>query len=122
MSQSHFRLGCDIGGTFTDFVLLNDQTGEIQIHKCLTTPDDPSDAVEIGIRAIGHSAVGVNGYRAMGTLGDAFDGEIVIIGIAVIVQDGDSDGYVLVSDGVVISRYRWVVGSIHGDRHGAFIG
>ena len=45
-----YRLGCDIGGTFTDFVLLNDHTGEFQINKCLTTPGDPSDAVEQGIR------------------------------------------------------------------------
>jgi N-methylhydantoinase A len=42
-------LGCDIGGTFTDFVLVNDDTGEFQINKCLTTPGDPSDAVEQGI-------------------------------------------------------------------------
>ncbi len=44
-----YRLGCDIGGTFTDFVLLNDRTGELAINKCLTTPKDPSDAVEQGI-------------------------------------------------------------------------
>ncbi|HJO62694.1 MAG TPA: hydantoinase/oxoprolinase family protein [Desulfobacterales bacterium] len=45
-----FRMGCDIGGTFTDFVLLNDTTGELCVHKCLTTPGDPSEAVEQGIR------------------------------------------------------------------------
>jgi len=45
-------LGCDIGGTFTDFVLLNDETGEFEINKCLTTPGDPSDAVEQGIREL----------------------------------------------------------------------
>jgi len=50
MAEKFYRLGCDIGGTFTDFVLLNDQTGEIKINKCLTTPRDPSDAVEQGIR------------------------------------------------------------------------
>ncbi len=50
MPEEFYRLGCDIGGTFTDFVLLNDQTGEIKVHKCLTTPKDPSDAVENGIR------------------------------------------------------------------------
>ncbi len=50
MLERIYRLGCDIGGTFTDFVLVNDRTGEIQIHKCLTTPRDPSDAVEEGIR------------------------------------------------------------------------
>jgi N-methylhydantoinase A len=52
MSDNYYRLGCDIGGTFTDFVLLNDQTGELTVHKCLTTPKDPSDAVEIGIKAL----------------------------------------------------------------------
>jgi len=50
MSDRFYRVGCDIGGTFTDFVLLNDRTGEIRINKCLTTPKDPSDAVEEGIR------------------------------------------------------------------------
>ena len=50
MGDGKYRLGCDIGGTFTDFVLVNDDTGEFQINKCLTTPGDPSDAVEQGIR------------------------------------------------------------------------
>ncbi len=53
MSDDKFyRLGCDIGGTFTDFVLLNDRTGEMRINKCLTTPGDPSDAVEQGIKEL----------------------------------------------------------------------
>ncbi|MEJ2220488.1 MAG: hydantoinase/oxoprolinase family protein [Desulfobacterales bacterium] len=50
--NSTYRLGCDIGGTFTDFVLVDDETGEFQINKCLTTPADPSDAVEEGIRGL----------------------------------------------------------------------
>jgi N-methylhydantoinase A len=33
-------------------VLVNDETGEFQINKCLTTPADPSDAVEEGIRGL----------------------------------------------------------------------
>ena len=49
MTNETYRLGCDIGGTFTDFVLVNGDTGEFQINKCLTTPGDPSDAVEQGI-------------------------------------------------------------------------
>jgi N-methylhydantoinase A len=52
MPERTYRLGCDIGGTFTDFVLLDDRTGDLHIHKCLTTPQDPSDAVEQGIRAL----------------------------------------------------------------------
>jgi len=56
MKDKNYRLGCDIGGTFTDFVLLNDQTGEIKTGKCLTTPGDPSDAVEEGIRKLEKTA------------------------------------------------------------------
>jgi N-methylhydantoinase A len=52
MKEKTYRLGCDIGGTFTDFVLLDDRTGEMHINKCLTTPSDPSDAVEQGIRQL----------------------------------------------------------------------
>jgi N-methylhydantoinase A len=58
MSDKFYRLGCDIGGTFTDFVLLNDQTGEMQINKCLTTPQDPSDAVEQGMRELEQKSPG----------------------------------------------------------------
>jgi len=52
LEQTTYRLGCDIGGTFTDFVLVNNITGEFYTNKCLTTPSDPSDAVEQGIREL----------------------------------------------------------------------
>lgn len=58
MPDKIYRLGCDIGGTFTDFVLMNDKTGEIQIYKCLTTPKDPSDAVEHGTRELSKKVPG----------------------------------------------------------------
>ncbi|RLB90709.1 MAG: hypothetical protein DRH26_09180, partial [Deltaproteobacteria bacterium] len=50
--EETYRLGCDIGGTFTDFVLVNNLTGQFHTNKCLTTPSDPSDAVEQGIRQL----------------------------------------------------------------------
>ncbi len=37
-----FRLGVDIGGTFTDAILLNESTGEIRTGKVPSTPSDPS--------------------------------------------------------------------------------
>lgn len=40
-----YRLGVDIGGTFTDFALVDDEAGRVSIHKLLTTPRDPSEAV-----------------------------------------------------------------------------
>jgi len=36
-----FELGFDIGGTFTDFALLNTESGELEIFKVLTTPEQP---------------------------------------------------------------------------------
>jgi N-methylhydantoinase A len=52
LAKGFYRLGCDIGGTFTDFVLVNDRAGQFYVYKCLTTPSDPSDAVEHGIGAL----------------------------------------------------------------------
>ena len=37
-----YRLGIDVGGTFTDAVLLSEQTGELHIAKVPSTPEDPS--------------------------------------------------------------------------------
>ena len=45
-----YKLGFDIGGTFTDFILLNENTGRIYSYKLLTTPKDPSEAVIYGIK------------------------------------------------------------------------
>src|SRR4030081_4131464 len=43
------RIGVDIGGTFTDLVWVDDATGAVQVGKLLTTPKDPSQAVEQGV-------------------------------------------------------------------------
>ncbi len=44
-----YRIGLDIGGTFTDFVLYDAANGQISLHKCLTTPADPSVAALEGL-------------------------------------------------------------------------
>ena len=44
-----FKLGIDVGGTFTDFILIA-RSGETFIHKTLSTPEDPSNGVLSGIR------------------------------------------------------------------------
>ncbi|MEZ5850885.1 MAG: hydantoinase/oxoprolinase family protein [Hyphomicrobiaceae bacterium] len=47
-----YRIGVDIGGTFTDFALYDGRGETIAIHKRLTTPPDPSEAVIEGVKAI----------------------------------------------------------------------
>ena len=43
-------LGVDIGGTFTDFVLFDGK--ELKVHKIISTPHNPAEAVFDGIRSI----------------------------------------------------------------------
>jgi N-methylhydantoinase A/oxoprolinase/acetone carboxylase beta subunit len=47
-----YRLGIDIGGTFTDFVLYDLGGGGVATYKTLTTPDEPARAVIEGWRAL----------------------------------------------------------------------
>ena len=56
--MSGYRLGVDIGGTFTDIVLL-DKGGVLRNKKILSSPDDYSRAIEEGIREL-LDATGVN--------------------------------------------------------------
>jgi N-methylhydantoinase A/oxoprolinase/acetone carboxylase beta subunit len=88
MSDDSYRLGCDIGGTFTDFVLINDRTGEIHINKCLTTPRDPSDAVEQGIHDLQKRVPDV-----MKHLGEVIHGTTLVIN-SIIERKGAKTGLI----------------------------
>lgn len=48
----HFMVGIDTGGTFTDVVAFNPETGEVKTVKIPSTPEDPSQAVLNGLRAL----------------------------------------------------------------------
>ncbi len=47
-----YRVGFDVGGTFTDFTLLREEDGAVSYHKVPSTPDDPSRAIETGLAAL----------------------------------------------------------------------
>jgi N-methylhydantoinase A len=48
--MSIYRLGVDVGGTHTDLVLANADTGEMMIEKIHSTPSNPSLAVLDGVK------------------------------------------------------------------------
>ncbi|MBT5541943.1 MAG: hydantoinase/oxoprolinase family protein, partial [Gammaproteobacteria bacterium] len=50
--SDNYRLGVDIGGTFTDIVMVDDNSGKLFDEKVLTTPDDPSLGVIQGVKKI----------------------------------------------------------------------
>ena len=45
-------VGVDVGGTFTDVIFADTESGRTEIHKVPTTPDDPSDGVSTAIRGL----------------------------------------------------------------------
>ncbi len=59
-----YRIGVDIGGTFTDLVMIDTRNGRLFNEKILTTPADPSvgvlDGVEMLLRATGVKASDVH--------------------------------------------------------------
>ena len=50
--MSRYRVTVDTGGTFSDFVYLNESTGEVTISKVPSTPDDPSRAILAGVESL----------------------------------------------------------------------
>jgi 5-oxoprolinase (ATP-hydrolysing) len=50
--RGSYHVGVDIGGTFTDFVLLDEDSGNLWLHKKLTTPDDPARGAVEGLEEL----------------------------------------------------------------------
>ena len=50
--STQFRLGIDAGGTFTDFVIADKTTGVTKLFKALSTPSNPTKAIENGLKLI----------------------------------------------------------------------
>ena len=49
--RTKYRLGIDAGGTFTDLVLAA-RSGDVRLYKALSTPADPTQAIEEGMKLI----------------------------------------------------------------------
>src|SRR5438874_12798965 len=46
------RIGVDVGGTFTDLILVDEESGRITVDKVASTPDDPARGVVDGVRGL----------------------------------------------------------------------
>ncbi|HST93617.1 MAG TPA: hydantoinase/oxoprolinase family protein, partial [Microvirga sp.] len=53
---NRWRIGFDIGGTFTDFILYDGAEESVRLHKRLTTPHDPSVAALAGLEELVETA------------------------------------------------------------------
>ena len=50
--KAQYRLGIDAGGTFTDFVVADRKSGQVKLFKALSTPADPTKAIENGLNLV----------------------------------------------------------------------
>jgi N-methylhydantoinase A len=69
MTTARYRLGVDVGGTHTDLVLLDTETGELLVEKVASTPRNPALGVLDGVgKFIARGvAPGAIGFFAHGT-------------------------------------------------------
>ena len=44
-----YKIGVDVGGTFTDVCMFHEESGEVYVYKLPSTPADPSEAIGKGI-------------------------------------------------------------------------
>ncbi|WP_028925805.1 hydantoinase/oxoprolinase family protein [Pseudonocardia acaciae] len=64
--MARYRVAMDIGGTFTDVVTYDEESGAIAATKASTTPDDLSEGVMSGLRSVVDSAAEI-GFLVHGT-------------------------------------------------------
>ena len=50
-----YRVAVDIGGTFTDFCVFDDETRKIETLKVLSTPDKPGSEIISGLKELASS-------------------------------------------------------------------
>ncbi len=68
-NMGRYRVTVDTGGTFSDFVYVNEDTREIQVAKVPSTPDDPSRAILTGVTNVINNDIEAQdiGYFCHGT-------------------------------------------------------
>lgn len=61
-----FRIGIDTGGTFTDLVVMDEDSGQVEVVKLPSTPDEPSRAILAALEQAGVDPA-LASYLVLGT-------------------------------------------------------
>ncbi|MCZ7664509.1 MAG: hydantoinase/oxoprolinase family protein [Thermoleophilia bacterium] len=97
------RLGVDVGGTFTDFFYIDEETGAIVLNKVPTTPTDPS----VGVMAGALEVCDMAGVPASG-IDQFFHGTTIATNI-IIEHNGSKTGMITTEgyrDIIYIARHK----------------
>ena len=89
---TQYRLGVDAGGTFTDFVIADKATGVTRLFKALSTPDNPTKAIENGLQLIAE-ALGVSAQEVVSNCDLCINGTTVGLN-ALITHRGGKTGLI----------------------------
>ncbi len=110
-----WRLGFDIGGTFTDFALQDVATGDVIIAKHLTTPHDPAEGVFRGLDAL------LERVRAtMGDVAQAVHG--TTLGANLVIEKKGARTFLVTTDGFrdvleIQRQLRYNINDLFVDKH-----
>ena len=59
-----YQIALDVGGTFTDGILLDTESNRILVAKALTTPADPGDAIAaVAESLVAQASVPESGFK-----------------------------------------------------------
>jgi N-methylhydantoinase A/oxoprolinase/acetone carboxylase beta subunit len=72
------RVGVDVGGTFTDLIYVDDESGRILVHKVATTPADPSQGTIAGLKEVAEQA-----GESLASLDQVFHGTTIATNIVI---------------------------------------
>ena len=96
-------VGVDIGGTFTDFMLYDTDSGSVHVHKVRSTPEDPERAMVAGLEELC-----LEGGHAPSALDAVFHGTTIATN-TVLEHNGETAGLVTTKgfrDVVHIGRHQ----------------
>ncbi|WP_152040375.1 hydantoinase/oxoprolinase family protein [Salinigranum salinum] len=104
------NLGVDVGGTFTDVIVFDEESGDLTITKVLSTPENQSDGVVTGVtRATAKAGT------AVGDLDLVFHGTTVVTNM--LLEETGADVGLLVTGGhehVLHLARAWTPGPLYG--------
>ncbi|MBL8131702.1 MAG: hydantoinase/oxoprolinase family protein [Anaerolineae bacterium] len=89
------RVSVDVGGTFTDVIVLDEDTGRIRLEKVQTTPSNPADGVLQGFQKAGAAPEAIRFFVHGTTLG--INAMLTRTGakVAIVTTQGFRDVYIL---------------------------
>lgn len=89
------RVSVDVGGTFTDVIVLDEATGRIRLEKVQTTPANPADGVQQGFAKAGAAPEAIDFFVHGTTLG--INAMLTRTGakVAIVTTRGFRDVYIL---------------------------